>query len=82
LAGGEGVGFECALDNPDKIREQGWAGGGTGTLHLFTVVERMNAAGFLLKEIGGEGVVWNGGDQSREDGVRGRGVVIITRFFC
>ena len=82
LAGGESVGFECAFDNPDKIGEQGGAGGGSGTLHLFADVERKNAAGFLLKEIGGEGVVGNGRDQSREDGIRGRGVIIIARLFC
>ena len=82
LAGSESVGFECAFDNPDKIREQGGAGGGPGTLQLFADVERKNAAGFLLKEIGGERVVRNGWDQSREDGIRGRGVVIVERLFC
>ena len=82
LAGGESVGFECAFDNPDKISEQSGAGSGSGTFHLFTDVERKNPAGFLLKEIGGEGVVGNRGDQSREDGIRGRGVVIIERLFC
>lgn len=82
LAGGERVGFECAFDDPHKIREQGGAGGGSRAFHLFTDVERKNAAGFLLKEIGGEGVVGNGWDQSREDGIRSRGVVIIPRLFC
>lgn len=82
LAGGESVGFESAFNNPDKISEQGGAGGGSRALHLFANVERKNAAGFLMKEIGGEGVVGNGRDQSREDGVRGRGVVIIARLFC
>ena len=82
LAGGESVSFECAFDNPDKIGEQGGAGGGSGTLHLFANVQGKNAAGFLMKEIGGEGVVGNGRDQSREDGVRGRGIVIIERLLC
>ena len=82
LAGGESVGFECAFDNPDEIGEQGGAGSGSGTLHLFANVQMKNATGFLMKEIGGEGVVWNGRDQSREDGVRGRGIVIIARLFC
>ena len=71
LAGGEGVGFESAFDNPDKIGEQSRAGGGSGTLHLFANVQRKNAAGFLVKEIRGEGVVGNRRDQSRENGVRG-----------
>ena len=31
LAGGKGVGFEGAFDNPDEIGEEGGAGGGTGT---------------------------------------------------
>ena len=82
LAGCEGVGFECAFDNPHKIGEQSGAGGGSGAFHLFTDVERKNSAGFLLKEIGGEGVVRNRGDQSREDGIRGRRIVIVERLFC
>jgi hypothetical protein len=82
LAGGEGVGFECAFDNPDEIGEEGRAGGGPGTLQLSANVERKNTAGFLLKEIGGEGVVWNGRDQSREDGIRSRRIVILERLFC
>ena len=82
LAGGEGVGFESAFDNPDKIGEQGGAGGGSRAFHLFADVERKNTAGFLLKEIGGEGVVWNWRDQSREDGIRSRRIVIIERLFC
>jgi hypothetical protein len=81
LAGGEGVGFECAFDNPDEIGEEGRAGGGPGTLQLSANVERKNTTGFLLKEIGGEGVVWNGRDQSREDGIRSRRIVIIERLF-
>jgi len=82
LAGGESIGFECAFDNPDKISEQGGAGGGPGTLQLFADVERKNATGFLLKEIGGEGVVGDRGDQSREKRIRGGSVVIIARLFC
>ena len=82
LAGGESVGFECAFDNPDEIGEESGAGGGSRAFHLFTDVQRKNPAGFLLKEIGGEGVVGNRGDQSREDGIRGRRVVIIERLFC
>ena len=82
LAGGEGVGFECAFDNPDKIGEQSGAGGGSRAFHLFANVQRKNAAGFLVKEIRGEGVVRNRGDQSREDGIRCRCVVIIERLFC
>ena len=82
LAGGESVGFECTFDNPHKIGEQGGAGGGPGTLQLFADVERKNPAGFLLKEIGGEGVVGNRGDQSREDGIRSRRIVIVERLFC
>jgi len=81
LAGGESVGFECAFDNPDKIGEQSRAGGRSGTLHLFADVEWKNATGFLMKEIRGEGVVWNGRDQSREDGVRSRGVIVVERLF-
>ena len=82
LAGGESVGFECAFDNTDKIGEESGAGGGSRAFHLFTDVERKNPAGFLLKEIGGERVVRNGWDQSREDRIRGRRVVIIERLFC
>jgi len=82
LAGGESVGFECAFDNPDKIGEQSGAGGGSRAFHLFANVQRKNTAGFLMKEIGGEGVVGNRRDQSREDGIRSRGVVIIKRLFC
>ncbi|NCX47881.1 MAG: hypothetical protein EBW82_04590 [Verrucomicrobia bacterium] len=81
LAGGESVGFECAFDNPDKIGKESRAGGGSGTLQLFADVERKNATGFLMKEIRGEGVVWNGRDQSREDGVRSRGVIVVERLF-
>lgn len=82
LAGGEGVGFECPFDNPDKIGEQSGTGGRPRAFHLFTDVERKNTAGFLLKEIRGEGVVGNRGNQSRKDGICGRGVVIIKSLFC
>ena len=82
LAGGESVGFECAFDNPDEIGEQSGAGGRSRAFHLFTDVERKNATCFLLKEIGGEGVVRNRRDQSLKDGIRGRRVVIIERLFC
>ena len=82
LAGGESVGFECAFDNPDKIGEQSRAGGGSRAFHLLTDIQWEDATCFLLKEIGGEGVVRNRRNQSREDGIRGRGVVIIERLFC
>ena len=82
LAGGESVGFECAFDNPNKISEQGGAGGGSRALQLLTDIQRKDATGFLLKEIWGEGVVGNGRDQSREDGVRGRRIVIVERLLC
>ena len=82
LAGGESIGFECAFDNPNKIGEESGAGSGSRAFIFFTDVERKNATCFLLEEIGGEGVVGNRGDQSREDGIRGRRVVIIERLFC
>jgi len=82
LAGGESVGFECAFDNSDEIGEESGAGGRSRAFHLFTDVKRKNATCFLLEEIGGERVVGNWRDQSRKDGIRGRGVVIIERLFC
>ncbi len=82
LAGGESVGFECAFDNPDEIGEQSGAGGRSRAFHLFTDVERKNATCFLLKEIGREGVVRNRRDQSREDGIRSRRIVIVERLSC
>ena len=82
LAGGECVGFEAAFDNPDKISEESGAGSGSRAFHLFANVERKNPTCFLLKEIGREGVVRNRRDQSREDGICSRGVVIIESLFC
>ena len=82
LAGSESVGFECAFDNSDEIGEESGAGGRSRAFHLFTDVKRKNATCFLLEEIGGERVVGNWRDQSRKDGIRGRGVVIIERLFC
>jgi hypothetical protein len=48
LAGGESVGFECAFDNPNKIREESGACGRPRTFHLMAYVEWENAASFLL----------------------------------